>query len=105
MVIWKRQKHKETKKNQWLSSQGLGVGVRDYLERGTGQLFGTMAILYILIVVVATWPYMFVNIHISLYLQRVNFTVCKLCFKNPVLGKEEGREEGREGGREEGRIR
>lgn len=50
-------------------------------------------ILYILSAVVVTRLYMFVKIHMPIYLKRMNFIICKLCFNYLVKERKGGREE------------
>ena len=50
-------------------------------------------IFYILSVVVIIWLHMFVKIHMPIYLKRINFIICKLCFNYLVKEREGAREE------------
>lgn len=93
-----KSKHKET--NKISGCQGLGVGVRDSLERSTRQLFGMMEMFCILTVVVATGLYMFVKIHITLntYKGRILLYVNMLqqsCLRKKGMKEVRSREKGR----------
>ena len=74
MILWKKQNYRDRKQNG--SCQRLGVGQGDNYKGQDGILEG-VELFYILIVMVATHMYVFVQTQ-NCTLKRVNFTVYKL---------------------------